>query len=281
MHLDKLAALDPALGAVSQYRPRGKRIRDVPDVAFVDDDDHYREVLAADLADRGFAVSSFADGPSFLEALGNGIEAQVALLDWVLPEMSGFDLLVALRERRIGMPVVFLTGHPQVELELQALDRGAVDFVDKARGVEVLAHRLRIIVESQRASGVATRQAGPGDDGIQGRWEPERYGDLTLHPKTARALWREHDVGLTITEYKMVVHLVAHIGQPQTYRALYDTAYYQGFIAGSGERGYSINVRSMIKRIRRKFQAVDPSFAEIRNEHRVGYCWQQSKHEPR
>ena len=132
----------------------------MPDIALVlvDDDDLYREVLSADLADRGFAVSCFADGPSFLEAFGNGIEAQVALFDWVLPEMSGFELLIALRDRGIELPVVFLTGHPQVELELQARAPGAVDFVDKARGVEVLAHRLRMVIESQRTSSVAARQ---------------------------------------------------------------------------------------------------------------------------
>ena len=74
-----------------------KGLHDVPDVVLVDDDDHYREALSADLADRGFAVSCFADGPSFLEAMSNGTEAHVVLLDWVLPEMSGFDLLGALR----------------------------------------------------------------------------------------------------------------------------------------------------------------------------------------
>jgi two-component system response regulator ChvI len=122
-------------------------LHDVPNVVLVDDDDHYREALSADLADRGFTVSCFADGPSFLEAMSNGVEAEVALLDWVLPEMSGFELLGALRERGIGLPVIFLTGYALVERELQALDRGAVDFVDKARGAEVLAHRLRVIVE--------------------------------------------------------------------------------------------------------------------------------------
>jgi two-component system, OmpR family, response regulator ChvI len=83
---------------------------DVPNVVLVDDDDHYREALSADLADRGFTVSCFADGPSFLEAMSNGVGAVVALLDWVLPEMSGFELLEALRERGIGLPVIFLTG---------------------------------------------------------------------------------------------------------------------------------------------------------------------------
>ncbi len=249
----------------------------MPDVVLVDDDDHYREVLSADLADRGFAVSCFADGPSFLEALGNGIEVQVALLDWVLPEMSGFELLVALRERGIELPVIFLTGYAIIERELQALDRGAVDFVDKARGVEVLAHRLRVIVESRRAPLVATRPETQRHGDVDTSPETERHGNLTLHPVTARALWRQQDVGLTIMEYKIVVRLIARIGEPQTYRALYDTAYYKGFVAGSGGQGYNINVRAMIKRIRRKFLKVDPTFAEIENEHRVGYRWREIK----
>ena len=142
----------------------------MPDIVLVDDDDHYREALSADLADRGFTVSCFADGPSFLDAMSNGVKAQVALLDWVLPEMSGFELLGALRERGIELPVVFLTGYSMVERELQALDRGAVDFVDKFRGTEILAHRLRVIVEGQRV--------------LSGRTTPEteRHGDLTLSP---------------------------------------------------------------------------------------------------
>lgn len=66
----------------------------------------------------------------------------------------------------------------------------------------------------------------------------ERNGDLTLYPVTARALWRQQDVGLPLMEYKIVVLLVAHKGELQTYRALYNTAHYDGFIAGSGEKGF-------------------------------------------
>ena len=238
-----------------------KEVHDVLDVFLVDDDDHYREALSADLADRGFAVSCFADGPSFLEALSNGIEAQVALLDWALPQMSGFELLSALRERGIGLPVVFLTGYSQVERELQALNRGAVDFIDKTRGTEVLAHRLRVIIEGQRR-----RPATP--------MHPiERHGELALYPSAARVLWRQRDVDLTITEYKIVALLVSRKGQVQTYRGIYDTAHYAGFVAGSGEQGRNTNVRSLLKRIRRKFLAVDPGFSEIENVAGVGYRW--------
>jgi two-component system response regulator ChvI len=239
----------------------------VHDVVLVDDDELYREALSADLADRGFAVAGFADAPSFLAALGNGIAPQVALLDWALPEMSGFELMGALRERGIGLPVVFLTGYSFVERELRALGHGAVDFVDKARGTEVLARRLRVIIEAQRAlvpaAGTTTL-------------EVECHGDLSLHPATARALWRQLDVGLTITEYKLVALLVSRKGEPRSYRALYDAAHYAGFVAGSGERGHHTNVRSLVKRIRRKFLAIDAGFAEIENVAQIGYRWRET-----
>jgi two-component system response regulator ChvI len=242
-------------------------MHDVHDVVLVDDVELYREALSTDLADRGFAVSSFADAPSFLAALGNGIAPQVALLDWALPEMSGFELMGALRQRGIGLPVVFLTGYSFVERELRALGNGAVDFVDKARGTEVLARRLRVIIEAQRvlvpAAGTTTLEA-------------ECHGELSLHAATARALWRQLDVGLTITEYKLVALLVSRKGEPQTYRALYDTAHYAGFVAGSGERGHRTNVRSLVKRIRRKFLAIDAGFAEIENVAQIGYQWRET-----
>ena len=237
------------------------------DVVLVDDDDLYREALSADLEDRGFTVSCFADGPSLLDAMNQGAEAHVALLDWVLPEMSGVELLGALRRYGIELPVVFLTGFSPAERELQALGHGAVDFVDKARGTEVLAHRLRLIIEGQRQA-PAVPAPTPGEPA-----QVEHHGELALHRQTARTLWRQHDVGLTMTEYKIVALLASHKGEVLTYRAIYDTAHYEGFVAGSGEHGHNTNVRSLLKRIRRKFLAVDPGFAEIENKQGVGYGW--------
>ena len=246
-------------------------MHDVTDIVLVDDDEHYREVLSADLADRGFAVACFADGPSFLEAVSRGVEAEVALLDWALPEMSGFELLGALRDRGFGLPVVFLTGYAMAERELLALDRGAVDFIDKARGTEVLAHRLRLIIEGQRRQPGGAAQAAPAAP-----TQVEQHGELALHRQTARTLWRQQDVGLTMTEYKIVAQLVSRKGEVFTYRAIYDTAHYEGFVAGSGEHGHNTNVRSLLKRIRKKFLAVDPGFAEIENRQGVGYCWREA-----
>jgi two-component system response regulator ChvI len=101
--------------------------------------------------------------------------------------------------------------------------------------------------------------------------EIECHGDLALDRQAARALWQGQDVAMT--EYKIVAVLVSHKGSLQTYRAIYDLAHYEGFVAGSGEHGHTTNVRSMVKRIRKKFMAVDPGFSEIKNMQRIGYSW--------
>jgi len=115
-------------------------------IALVDDDALYREVIAAELEDRGFSVIGFADGAALLAAVQRGIEAQLVLIDWSLPYMSGLDLLRALRGRGYPLPVAFLTGRPQVEYEGEAINAGAVDFIDKACGIEELVQRLSRII---------------------------------------------------------------------------------------------------------------------------------------
>jgi two-component system response regulator ChvI len=225
-------------------------------IALVDDDRLYAEALAGDLGDRGFTVQAFLDGESLLAALHEGLYVEVVLLDWTLPGMSGMVVLQMLRGRSWEIPVVLLTGHSPVERELEALRHGAIDFVDKVRGVDVLARRLRLLV------GARPR---PPDE--------VRCGDLALHPGTARAEWRGHDISLTLSEYKVVSMLVAAAGTPVSFRSIYDRVRCEGFIAGSGERGYEVNVRGIMKRIRRKFSSIDHAFDRIGTVIATGYYW--------
>jgi FixJ family two-component response regulator len=115
-------------------------------IVLVDDDALYREAVTADLEDRGFAVMGFADGAALLAAVRAGIEAEIALVDWSLPQMSGLDLLRALRERGFGLPVAFLTGRSRVEREGEAMKAGAIDFIDKTCGIDELVQRLSRII---------------------------------------------------------------------------------------------------------------------------------------
>jgi two-component system, OmpR family, response regulator ChvI len=161
----------------------------------------------------------------------------------------------------VNLPVVFLTNHADPAYEKLAFESGALDFIDKTRGVEVLAKRLRLAAKSGKTATTS---------------EVEKRiacGKLVLSPSASRAYWNEVDVGLTIGEYDIVHFLASNVGNYETYRAIYDVQYYEGFVAEQGIQGYRINVRSSIRRIRRKFCEVDSTFSEIQNSQSRGYRW--------
>ena len=230
-------------------------------VLFVEDDNDFREALADQLSDLGFAVQAFADGAELLAAIDRAIDADVIVLDWRLPDTSGIELLSQLRRRGVNLPVLFLTGHTPTSRESLAFDRGAVDFIDKVRGTDVLVRRLRRIVQATKSAPAPAA----GDRLVCGK--------LVLRPSVSRAYWNGADVGLTIGEYNIVYLLASNAGRYLTYRAIYDRLHYEGFIAGDGLNGYRANVRSAIKRIRNKFRERDSDFAEIENYTAFGYCW--------
>lgn len=235
-------------------------------VLLVDDDELYLETMMAELEDRGFAVRGFPDGPSLFKELDRAPEADALLLDWTLPSMSGIDVLSAVRDRGIDVPVAFLTGRALVDYEHIALNRGAVDFIDKIRGADIIAQRLaRMVVANRRRPAVAAAQPET----------PLICGALSLWHRNPVIQWRGADVGLTLTEYKVISLLITNAGKPLTYRAIYDTMHYAGFMAGFGTDGYLVNVRSAMKRIRKKFLKLDPAFAEIENFAAVGYAWRR------
>jgi two-component system response regulator ChvI len=117
-------------------------------VLIVEDDENYREIVSSELTWHGFAVRSFDDGDSLLASLDAAADADVIVLDWRLPTIAGIDLLPRLRQRGVNLPVVFLTSHPEPVYEQLAFERGALDFIDKTRGVEALASRLRQVVQA-------------------------------------------------------------------------------------------------------------------------------------
>ena len=233
--------------------------RDLIKVLHVEDDPNYREAIADQLSDHGFVVRSFADAFSLADGLAVSREADIILLDWDLPDISGAELLVELRQCGVTLPVVFLTGYGFTAQEKLAFETGAVDFIDKARGVEILARRLRRLLKAPKPAAVPSASIV--------------CGKLLLNPNVGRAYWNDRDVGLTLGEYNIVHLLASNAGRRVTYRAVYDRVHYEGFIGGGGEDGYRTNVRGIIRRIRKKFLQCDETFAEIENFVGIGYRW--------
>jgi two-component system response regulator ChvI len=230
-------------------------------VLHVEDDPNCREAIADELSGHGFVVRSFADALSLADGLAVSSEADIILLDWDLPSVSGIELLVELRQVGVKLPVVFLTGYGFTAQENLAFESGAVDFIDKARGVEVLARRLRRLVRAPKSAAVPPST------------QPLVCSKLLLDPNVSRAYWNDCDVGLTLGEYNIVHLLASKAGRWVTYRAIYDRVHYEGFIGGNGEDGFRVNVRGIIRHIRKKFLQCDETFAEIENFVGLGYRW--------
>jgi two-component system response regulator ChvI len=226
-------------------------------VVAIDDNAQFRRMLSQELIEYGFHVTTFSDGAALLEAPSVASAADVIVLDYCLSRLSAIDLLPRLREAGVQVPVVFVTDRPLMANEDRAFALGALDFIDKSRGMGILARRLR-------------RAARNCADRCDATLE---QGHLTLMPNASRAFWKGEDIDLTVREFKVVQLIVESRGQAVSYRQIYDCMHFCGFVAGEGDDGYRVNVRSMIRRIRAKLRSIDPSFDAIHNAAAVGYAW--------
>jgi two-component system, OmpR family, response regulator ChvI len=239
----------------------------MPHLLLVDDDDLFRESLGLNLIDEGYEVTSFGNGRDALAYLDRGGGADVILLDWRMPSLTGLEVLRQIRAAGIAIPVIFLTVLSDDIYEEAALEGGAVDFIDKSRRLPILLKRLQLIAEGGR----------PIADGDAGRAPPLRLGSLALRFDTNRAIWAGWSVDLTLTEFKILTLLAERAGHDIGYREIYDLVHGKDFIAGHGSEGYRANVRTFIKRIRKKFRDVDPAFDHIENYAGFGYRWTADK----
>ena len=156
----------------------------MPHLLLVDDDDLFRESLGLNLIDEGYEVTSFANGREVLAYLDQGGGADVMLLDWRMPNLTGLDVLRQIRAAGTTLPVIFLTALSDDIYEEAALEGGAVDFIDKSRRLPILLKRLQLIAEGGR----------PASEPEPTRASALRLGQLTLRFDliTQHALARQH-----------------------------------------------------------------------------------------
>jgi len=98
-------------------------------VHLVDDDEAIRRSASFLLKTSGYLVKSYASGAELLKE--REIAPGCILLDVRMPEMDGLQVQHELRGRGIGLPVVVMTGHGDVNVAVQAMKAGAVDFIEK------------------------------------------------------------------------------------------------------------------------------------------------------
>lgn len=120
-------------------------------VFIVDDDDAIRSGLSMLLESYGYTVEAFSSPNGFLDRCAQPLpERFMAILDLSMPELSGLELQTELHNRRIGIPIVFLSGEGDIPAAVSAVRNGAIDFVEKPVDTKLLIDRIDVALQRQR-----------------------------------------------------------------------------------------------------------------------------------
>lgn len=215
----------------------------------VDDEATVRELLSAALRFAGFGVSSAATGG---EAVASAQEEppDLVLLDVMLPDMDGFEVVRRLRElpRRQGpVPVLFLTARDRQADKVTGLSLGADDYVTKPFDLEELIARIRAILR---------RTTGQPSDVLT-------VGPLTLDAAGHQVTRDGEPVRVSPTEFRLLRYLMENAGQVVSKTQILDRVWRYDF------GGDASIVDTYISYLRRKVDAAEPRL--IRTVHGVGY----------
>lgn len=176
--------LEPARAVMR--RADGSPIR----VLVVDDEPVLAELVSMALRYEGWEISTAGDGASAL-AVAEHTPPDVVVLDVMLPDMSGLDVLRELRQRNPGLPLLLLTAKDSVEDRIAGLTAGGDDYVTKPFSIEEVVLRLRALL---RRTGITTETGG----------RKLVVGDLVLDEDSHEVSRAGEPIALTAKEFELL-----------------------------------------------------------------------------
>jgi two-component system response regulator ChvI len=227
-------------------------------IALVDDDRNILTSVSIALQTEGFVTRIYSDGEAALKALIDN-PPDLAILDVKMPRMDGMELLRRLREKS-AVPVIFLTSKDDELDEALGLAMGADDYIAKPFSQRLLIARIRAILRR-------TEMRAIPEDSTSEAAEPVQIvrGRLSMDPARHRVVWDGRNVTLTVTEFMILEALAQRPGVVKSRNQLMDVAYHDDIYVDDR------TIDSHIKRLRRKFRAVDGQFKGIETLYGVGY----------
>lgn len=225
-------------------------------IALVEDDPVLRENVADVLRRQGYDTVVYADRAAALAGLASRLP-DLAIVDIGLGDEidGGFTLVRELRARSETLPIMFLTARDSDFDLVAGLRLGADDYLAKTISMPHLLARIAALFRR-----IEVLASPPRQDEVLDR------GALRLDLKRMMATWRGKAVDLTLTEFWMVHSLAKHPGHVKSRDSLMSEA---NLVVDDA------TITSHVKRVRRKFQAVDRSFDAIDTVYGMGYRWKE------
>jgi len=245
-------------------------------ILVVDDEPAIAQVIGQRLTGEGFQVRTAGDGGTALAALtGERQQPDLLILDLMLPDIDGLELLRSLRQAGSNIPVIVLTARDDDVDVIVGLELGADDYVIKPFNPRELAARVRAVLRRRaEALGLAARVAS-----LEASVSEAQQAEAQLHPPLAavpteglyfdpparQAWFAGRLLDLRLREYDLLFFLAQHRGQVVSRITLLDQVW------GCDEFIDDRTVDVHIHRLRQKLAEVDPRADLIHTERGIGY----------
>lgn len=221
-------------------------------VLVVDDEANIVELLQVSLKFQGFDVATAHSGVEALE-VAQSYRPDAVILDVMMPEMDGFELLPRLRQQGFDGPALFLTAKDAVEHRIAGLTIGADDYVTKPFSLEEVITRLRVILRRT----MRNPEEDLDDESVL------RYHDIVLNDDTHEVTKAGKVVELSPTEFNLLRYLMLNAEVVVSKAKILDNVWHYDF-GGDGNV-----VESYISYLRRKIDTEKPQL--IHTVRGVGY----------
>jgi two-component system alkaline phosphatase synthesis response regulator PhoP len=221
----------------------------MPRILIVDDEPEMVRGLEDNLRFEGYQTLAATNGTDAL-ALACREGPDLILLDVMMPQLSGWDVLRSLRRKGLDVPVIMLTARAEEVDRVLGLELGADDYVTKPFSLRELLARVHAVL----------RRPGPRQ-----RAEQFAFGDIRLHLRARQAFKAGKEVRLTRKEFDLLRYLVEHRGEVITRDRLLDEVWgYEHFPT-------TRTVDTHILRLRQKFEKDPERPVHIVTMHGQGY----------
>jgi two-component system OmpR family response regulator len=217
-------------------------------VLVVDDEENIAYLVSSALRLAGFDVATAASGEDAIASCGPA-SPDVVVLDVMLPDLDGFEVLRRLRAKGVDAPVLFLTARTDTADRVRGLTAGGDDYIVKPFALEELVARVN----------VALRRRG-GTPTPSGR---HQVHDLVLDEDQHRVWRAENEVHLTATEFTLLRCLLVNAGRVVTRAQILDHVWQYEFA------GESAIIESFVSTLRKKVDTTEPKL--IHTVRGIGY----------